>query len=162
MQIPLRPGVVFYATGDGQGAAIKDYRSLDINPVALTDAYWLASSTFPIGRAADALATLAAKLAAGKSLKLRFEVQLVDGQNPSTWQWASIPSTRLDTVTSPEQVEHTIAPADLIGQDFGSGATVRDVAFRLSQVSLSGLCRVIVTAGAVPDPGDYAVVAVVG
>ena len=162
MQLALRPGLVFYATGNGQGAPLKDYRGGDINPGTLTDAHWLASPTFPIGRAADAIATLAAKLAGGKSLKLRFEVQLVDGQNPSTWQWAAIQSRRLDTVTTPEQVEHTIIPADLVGQDLGSGATVRDLAFRVSQASLSGLCRVIVTAGAAPDAADYAIVAVVG
>lgn len=161
MQLPLRPGVVFYATGNGQGA-LKDYRGADILPATLTDAHWLASPAFPIGRAPDAMATLAAKLAGGKSLKLRFEVQRVDDQNPSTWQWAAIPSQRLDTVTTPEQVEHTIAPADLLGQDFGSGATVRDVAFRIAQASLSGLCRVIMTAGAAPDAADYAIVAVVG
>lgn len=162
MQLPLRPGVVLYATGNGQGSALKDYRDGDINPAALTAAHWLSSAPFSIGRAVDAVATLAAKLATGKSLKIRFEVQLVDDLNPSTWQWAAVPSTRLDSVSGPEQIEHTVMPADLVGMDLGSGATVRNIAFRLTQASLCGLCRVLVTAGAPPDPADSAIVAVVG
>ncbi|HZU84106.1 MAG TPA: hypothetical protein VE987_14355 [Polyangiaceae bacterium] len=162
MQLPTRPGVVFYGTGDGTGTALKDHRGADINPETLTSANWIASSEFAIGRAQGALATLAAKLAPGKSLKLRFETKYVDDQNGATWSWAAIPSMRLDTVTTPEQIEHTILPADLVGPDLGAGPTLHDVAFRIAQAKLSGLCRVMVTCGAAPAASDYAIVAVVG
>lgn len=161
MQLPTRPGIVLYGTGDGSGAPLKDYRGADVNPQALTNANWLASTEFSIGRAQDALATLAGKLAAGKSLKVRFETKYVDDQNPATGEWAAIPSTRLDTVATPQQIEHTIVPADLVGLDLGAGPTTHDVAFRIDQGKLSGLCRVLVTAGAAPDAGDYAIMALV-
>ena len=162
MQLPTRPGIVFYGTGNGAGAALKDYRGANINPQTLTQANWITSTEFAIGRAQEALAMLAAKLAPAKSLKLRFETKYVDDQNPATWQWAAIPSTRLDTVTTPELIEHTILPAELVGPDLGAGPTVRDVVFRITRARLSGLCRVLVTTGAAPDAADYAIVAVTG
>lgn len=160
-------GVVLYASGDGTGSYVApDGNAGSVR--TLTANNWIASDWFDPGRFADLYVTISGIISVQlASVLVRLERQRRDATN-AVFHTALIGSRRLDDPSAGELVEHTIARANLVGQNVSAwpnaspAVETLDVVLFTPNARWSGPCRILVKASNGPANADRIVVAING
>jgi len=160
-------GIVLFASGDGSGTFTTRTGQAG-TPRTLTEAHYLASDWFDVGRFNELFLTVSGVVSVAM---FGFSV-IVERRRVDEAGLASRPSVigmlRCDDPLAPKLAQQTISRAQFVGQNVSdwpnAGAAVEDLDIVLSTTDHRGAaeCRVLVIAIAAPEAADRVIVAVRG